>query len=184
MAAKRKKKTKRTLRPVALFLALALLLGGAILILHRRASSEYEPLIARYAAQYNVPEAFVLAVAETESHFRPDAVSSAGARGLMQITPQTFEWLQTKTGEQLPVEALEDPEVNVRYGTFFLSMLLERFGNTDTAAAAYNAGMNAVARWLENPEYSDDGVHLKQIPVDETRYYVVKINRALKKYGK
>ena len=186
MAASRKKRKKNHpgVRVFVLLLALILLLGGAILVLSKKNYGEYEPLIRNYAAQYGVPEAFVLAVAETESHFKADAVSRAGARGLMQITPETFEWLQTKTGEALPYDALFDPEVNIRYGTFFLSILLERFGDTETAAAAYNAGMNAVARWLENPEYSDDGIRLKVIPIDETRYYVVKIRKALNKYNK
>ncbi|MBQ6019978.1 MAG: lytic transglycosylase domain-containing protein [Clostridia bacterium] len=184
MAASRNKKKNGNRRAFALLLALILLLCGAILAVRMRSHSKYEPLIRQYARQYGVPEAFALAVAETESHFKADAVSRAGALGLMQITPETFEWLQTKTGESLPTDALFDPEVSVRYGVFFLSMLLERFGDTDTAAAAYNAGMNAVARWLENPEYSDDGVHLKNIPIDETRYYVVKIQKAFRKYNK
>ncbi len=182
MASSRKKRKKLDLRAPALLLALLLLLGGAALAVKMRSRTKYEPLLRRYAQQYGVPEAFALAVAETESHFKPDAVSRTGARGMMQITPETFEWLQMKTGEAMTDDALFDPEINVRYGVFFLSILLERFGDTDTAAAAYNAGMNAVARWLENPEYSDDGVHLKKIPIDETRYYVVKIRKALDRY--
>ena len=133
---------------------------------------------------YNVPPALIFSVINTESSFNKDAVSSAGARGLMQITPETFEWLQTKTGESLDNDKLFDPEVSIKYGTFFLSILLERFEVVDTAVAAYNAGMNAVSDWLKDPRYSDDGKNLKEIPYSETSYYVVKINRSLESYQK
>lgn len=145
-------------------------------------STEYETLVLRYAETYDVPPAVIFSVIQTESGFDKDAVSSAGAKGLMQITPETFDWLQTKTGESLPEDALFEPEVSIRYGTLFLSILFQRFEEPDTVFAAYNAGMNAVALWLENPEYSDDGKTLKDIPYEETSYYVVKINRSLKKY--
>lgn len=148
---------------------------------------EYEQAALGYAEQYRVPPALVLAVMQTESGFDKDAVSSADARGLMQITPETFEWLQSKTGETLGTDALFDPDTSIRYGTLFLSILCERFADTDTVAAAYNAGMNAVTRWLADPTYSDDGRTLKKIPYEETSYYVVKIDRALerleRKYG-
>lgn len=148
---------------------------------------EYEQAALGYAEQYRVPPALVLAVMQTESGFDKDAVSSADARGLMQITPETFEWLQSKTGETLGMDALFDPDTSIRYGTLFLSILRERFDDTDTVAAAYNAGMNAVTRWLADPTYSDDGRTLKKIPYEETSYYVVKIDRALerleRKYG-
>lgn len=147
-----------------------------------KAPVEYEENVLKYSAQYNVPPSLIFSVINTESGFDKDAVSSAGARGLMQITPETFEWLQTKTGETLTDDDLFNPDVSIKYGTLFLSILIQRFDNTDTVAAAYNAGMNAVAAWLENPEYSDDGITLKDIPYSETSYYVVKINRALAQY--
>lgn len=144
--------------------------------------TRYESIVLKYSAQYDVPAALVFSVIRTESDFDPEAVSSAGAMGLMQITPETFDWLQTKTGENLPEERLFDPEISIRYGTYFLSILLREFENIDTAAAAYNAGMNAVIKWLRDPAYSDDGKTLKEIPYKETAYYVVKVNRALKDY--
>lgn len=144
----------------------------------------YKDLANRYAREYQISPALVLAVMQTESDFDKNAISSADARGLMQITPETFEWLQTKTGEKLELDALFEPEVSVRYGTLFLSILSERFENLEAIVAAYNAGINAVTGWLADSRYSDDGKTLKAIPYEETEYYVVKIKRALEYYTK
>lgn len=143
---------------------------------------QYEEYVIKYSREYNVPPALIFSVINTESGFDKDAVSSAGAKGLMQITPETFQWLQTKTGETLAEDMLFNPDTSVKYGTFFLSILIQRFENIDTALAGYNAGMNAVSGWLDNPEYSDDGKSLKKIPYSETSYYVKKVNNSLKHY--
>lgn len=80
---------------------------------------KYENYIEKYSAQYDVPKTLLLAVIKTESSFDPKAESSAGALGLTQITPETFHWLQTKTGETLSDDALSDPETAIRYGALF-----------------------------------------------------------------
>ena len=85
---------------------------------------KYENYIEKYSAQYDVPKTLLLAVIKTESSFDPKAESSAGALGLTQITPETFHWLQTKTGETLSDDALSDPETAIRYGALFLALLL------------------------------------------------------------
>ena len=77
-----------------------------------------------------------------------------------------------------------DPETNVRYGTFYLSLLYKRYENWETALAAYNAGPGEVDSWLEDEKYSSDGVSLKNIPYKETRLYVKKIIKASEKYLK
>lgn len=145
---------------------------------------EYEKFVQKYAKEYRVDEALVFAVIKTESGFDPNAISSADARGLMQITPDTFEWLQTKTGEKHELQKLFDPETCIKYGAFFLGMLLEEFKNEDTALAAYNAGRTRVSTWLQDDALTDDGVTLKYIPYSETRYYVKKVNTALEWYRK
>lgn len=143
---------------------------------------EYDKIVKKYSKEYSVDEALVFAVIKTESGFNPEAVSSADARGLMQITPETFEWLQTKTGEKHETQELFDPETCIRYGVYFLNMLLYEFDNTETALAAYNAGINRVKAWLQDPELSDDGKTLKYIPFSETRYYVKKVVSAVELY--
>lgn len=141
---------------------------------------KYGDLVEKYATRYEVEPALVYAVIHTESGFDPNAVSVNDACGLMQMLPSTFEWMQWK----LPGERkygrtdLFDPEINIQYGTYFLSVLTARFGNIEAVAAAYHAGPNAVEKWLKNPEYSADGVHLDRIPYVDTAHYVKKIARS------
>ena len=79
---------------------------------------------------------------------------------------------------------LQDPEISIRYGTYYLQYLQQKFQNWNTTLAAYNGGEGNVAKWLENPEYSDGEGNLTYIPFDETRSYVKKVNRAMDTYEK
>lgn len=144
---------------------------------------KYSDTAQKYAEEYGVDKALVFAVIYTESHFDPEAVSQADARGLMQITPDTFAWLQTKTGEKLGEEELFDPETNIKYGCLFLSMLIDEFGDTKEAVAAYNAGRSRVNEWLSDPELSKDGKTLIKIPFSESAHYVSKVGRARNIYS-
>lgn len=141
----------------------------------------YAELIDEYSGEYGVPPEIICAVIETESSFRADAVSGAGAIGLMQITRETFWWLLTKAGEDMDVDRLYDPEINIRYGTYFLSLLYEEFGDWDTVCAAYNAGRSRVHGWLDDPDITKDG-KLVNIPITETAEYVVKVRKSAEKY--
>lgn len=98
----------------------------------------YEEYIEKYSEQYSVPKEIVCAVINTESSFDSSALSEAGAMGLMQITKETFWWLLSKNGEDISVDMLYDPETNIKYGTYFLSILYEEFGSWDTVYAAYH----------------------------------------------
>lgn len=147
---------------------------------------ECREIAEKYASEYNVPVYIILAVIEVESDFDPAATSSAGACGLMQMTPRTFAWLTSSEhlGENLTSLELFDPEVSIRYGTYYLKYLFTRFRNWDTALAAYNAGEGNVAEWLEDDEYSNGDGTLKYIPFKETRNYVKKVNKAIENYKK
>ena len=140
----------------------------------RRREAQYLDCARRNAAEFHVPFPLVLAVIRTESDFYPDAVSPVGAMGLMQLMPETFAFLrEEKLPADLPDSAVFDPEVNIRYGTFYLAYLHGRFGDWPTALAAYNAGEGRVTDWLEDPDLSENGV-LKSIPFEETEQYVEK----------
>lgn len=143
---------------------------------------KYEDLVVKYSAEYGIPENLLFAIIKTESGFDENARSGAGALGLTQITEDTFNWLQTKTGEKYEFEDLKKPEVSIKYGAFFISMLLKEFENTDTAIAAYHAGRGQVNAWLKNPEISSDGKTLDTIPIVATDHYVFKVNRAVNIY--
>ena len=137
---------------------------------------KYQAEVERAAEKYGVDKYLIYGVIKTESNFDPTAVSGAGAIGLMQLMPESFEWLQTYYVEDAykdyTVGDLVNAEINIDYGTHLLSLLLKRYNNVeDTAVAAYNAGPGNVDAWLEDKEYSDDGKTLKYAPVAETEEY-------------
>ena len=181
MKKKRRKKQQRK-KIIIITVSLCLTLLIAVYVFRAVFRTKYDDLIEKYAAEYEIEPAVLYGFIKTESNFNPYAVSSAGAKGLMQITPETFEWLQYKLGENLPESQLFEPETNIRYGAYLLSYLLDEFEFLDTAAAAYNAGISCVKSWLKNSAYSSDGKRLSYIPYGETRYYVTKIKAAIKSY--
>ena len=139
---------------------------------------EYKEQVESCSLKYNVEEALIYAVIKTESNFKPQAVSSAGAKGLMQITPETFKWLQKKRGVKgLEESDLFDPNVNIEYGVYFISLLIKIYDDEKVALSAYNAGMGNVDKWLSNSEYSQDAKTLTVIPYKETDNYVKKVLR-------
>ena len=143
----------------------------------------YAKMVSDTAQCYGVPPALVLAVIRTESDFQKDALSPVGAIGLMQLMPETFLFLtREKLDEDLSPDTAWDPEVNVRYGTYYLSYLLSRFPHLETALAAYNAGEGNVESWLRE-QNADDGI-LRQIPFAETKQYVAKTMKFYEHYQK
>jgi soluble lytic murein transglycosylase len=144
----------------------------------------YAETVKNYSTVYAVPEEIIYAVINTESSFKSDAVSNKGAVGLMQIMPETFDWLCSKNSEEnAEKELLYNPEVNIKYGTYFLSLLYSEYGVWETVYAAYNAGMNTVNKWLSDPKYNDNG-KLVNIPYPETAKYVEKVSKNAAIYKK
>ncbi|MBR5527759.1 MAG: lytic transglycosylase domain-containing protein [Clostridia bacterium] len=142
---------------------------------------KYSAEVEKYSEFYGVPQPIIYAVIKTESSFVPDAVSHRGAIGLMQITPDTFSWLCSKTGGDDNSLLLYDPDTNIRYGTYFLSLLHNEYQSWDTVFAAYNAGRRKVNEWLSTNEHNNNG-RLKNIPYKETREYVVKVSERASLY--
>ncbi len=134
----------------------------------------YSDLIVEYAAKNDLDPCLVMAVIKAESNFVPEA-HSGFAGGLMQLTEETAEWTANDMGLIEDYDYM-DPETNIKLGCHYLKHLIDIYGNTDTALAAYNGGMGNVASWLEDSDCSDDGVTLKYIPFAETRHYVDKVN--------
>lgn len=134
---------------------------------------EYQQYVHQAAKKYNVEEALVYAVIKSESNFTVRAESRAGAKGLMQLMPDTFTWLQRYTDDEYMDETyLADPKINIDYGTHLLSILLNKYNCDEVAISAYNAGMGTVDRWLLDQDCSYDGKTLSYIPYPETRFYV------------
>ena len=102
----------------------------------------------------------------------------------MQMMPSTFTWLSSSEhlNENLSYAELYDPETSIRYGTYYLRYLFEKFKNWDNVFAAYNGGEGNVAKWLEDPTYADGRGGLRTIPFKETRNYVKRVNSAIDHY--
>ena len=143
-----KRKAKKTII-VALLL---LVLGAAFcfsnfLYVHYRYPLKYRDLIEKNAADFGLEPSLVASVIFEESRFKADAKSGAGAQGLMQIMPDTASFIAKNLGESLP-QNITEPEVNIRYGSWYLKYLLGKSGNDEKAAlASYNAGPGNVASW-------------------------------------
>ena len=131
----------------------------------------HDDIIRQQAKEKGVPADLIAAVIYAESRFS-DQTSEAGARGLMQITPDTANLIERLSGgETFVLDDLADPDINIRYGTFLLRYLLNRYGGNEVAAlAAYNAGMGHADRW------GGAGLlDIDDIGFEETRAYVEEV---------
>ncbi len=168
-----------------LFVCSVLLAIGYFIIMPKVVPLAYEEEVERYAAEYEVPPSLVYAVIFCESRYSPQAVSGAGAKGLMQIQDDTAYWV----AEQIPEMDAEQMDIyhvqtNIQIGCYYLGWLLEKFqGVVPTSLAGYNAGHNAVAKWLKDEEKSKDGLTLDEIPYAETENYVKKVMFMQKVYA-
>jgi peptidoglycan lytic transglycosylase len=135
----------------------------------------YTSIVNGHAAHYHLDPALLAAVIEAESKFDASAHSGAGAVGLMQLTPGTAKGIALYTGgHNFHLSDLTNPEINVRYGAWYLRHLLDHYGgNERLALAAYNAGVENVDSWRK--------AHLG-IQFQETRDYVEKVERLKKIY--
>ncbi len=127
----------------------------------------HEDIIRQQAKQKQIPPDLIAGVIYAESRFR-DQESHAGARGLMQVTPQTAELIEDLSGgSTFEADDLSDPDINIRYGSFYLRYLLDKFdGNLIAALAAYNAGETNVGAW-GGADLRDEDIRFQ-----ETRDYV------------
>jgi soluble lytic murein transglycosylase len=127
----------------------------------------YEQIVRGHARNYDLDAALLAAVIYQESKFKADAHSKSGAIGLMQLLPGTAEGIALHTGgSAFRLEDLYNPEINIRYGAWYLHHLMQKYGDEQTALAAYNAGQENVDRWRRDGE----GI---QFP--ETRAYVKRV---------
>ena len=142
---------------------------------------EYQDVIRTQAADKHLDPALVAAVIYAETKFDPRP-SSAGAEGLMQILPQTAEFLAHRSGATtFTVSDLGTPAVNIAYGSYYLRYLLDEYGqNKILALAAYNAGEANVNRWVARAD--DRRLAISDIPFAETRDYVTRVLQAQRDY--
>ena len=189
--APRKSRPARRLAPALAALVVLLLAVGILVTTFGRTQIEemeyprrYEEYVTYYADKYELDPLVLYAFIRTESNFNPEAESSAGARGLMQITEVTFDWIKSKIAptEALTFDDLYDPETNIRFGSYFVAYCLLKFEDLSTAAAAYHNGVTAVSELLKDSEYSSDGKTLDEFPYPQMRQYVHKITTSYERY--
>jgi soluble lytic murein transglycosylase len=133
----------------------------------------HDDIIRQQARDKDLDPALIAAVIYEESRFR-DQTSHAGARGLMQITPQTADAIAKHSGGvRFKQEDLADPQINISYGAYYLRLLIDHYGGNETLAiAAYNAGSGNVDRWVVDAGGADHFDRAEHIPFPETRAYV------------
>ena len=151
----------------------------------RNYPTAYTEWIAQYAGEYSLDPYLVQSIMRCESSNDPAAVSDAGAIGLMQIMPDTGEWVAHKLDldDTYTVDQLYDPETSIRFGCWYLHFLQGRFdGDVMEMVAAYNAGHGSVEDWLADPRFSQDGITLASIPFEQTARYYEKVMTAYEKY--
>lgn len=177
---------KRVLKKIITAVVIVLIVSAALKnpVLRLIYPDKYRDEVIAAADEYGIDPAMLFAVIKTESGFDPDAVSYLGARGLTQITEETFDWLLTKTGEGYTFDDLFDSSVSIKYGALFLGMLTEEFKTDREVLSAYHAGRGSVNSWLKNSEYSSDGKTLDSIPIRDTGHYVYKVAKAKAMYDK
>ena len=157
---------------------------GYLVVLPRVLPLRYQSFVEKYAGAFGLEKSLVNGVIFSESHFETDVVSTAGAIGLMQVTEETGWWAAEQMGLHPDTIDLTDPETNISIGCWYLNWLLGNFdGMEETALAGYNAGHGNVKKWLADETMSKDGITLDEIPYEETKSYVKKVQLAKLAYS-
>jgi soluble lytic murein transglycosylase len=143
----------------------------------------HDDVIRQQASDKGVDAALIAAVIYEESRFR-DQTSHAGARGLMQITPETADFIARRSGGfRFEQSDLATPQINIAYGAWYLRYLIDHYGGNETlAVAAYNAGQTNVDRWVERAGGSEVFDSARHIPFPETRAYVKNVEERREDY--
>lgn len=154
---------------------------------------KYEEYIRASSEEHQVNPFLLAAIVRVESNYKPDKVSKKGAVGLMQLMPDTANWIAGHAGIEGPLEdKLTDPEINIHMGAYYVRQLIDQFASSarlegtgsDYAivAAAYNAGPGAVNRWLDSGQWDGTYEQSTMIPYGETRHFVERIVYYYNKY--
>lgn len=146
-----------------------------------RSFYRYSGQIKQYAERNNLDPAFVAALMQAESGFDKNAISDKGASGLMQLMPETAEYIAGRIGYDKKIN-LRSAECNICLGTAYLAYLYDKFDNETVVLCAYNAGEGRVVGWLKDSACSIDGINLLYIPFSETRKYVERVRKYKLKY--
>jgi soluble lytic murein transglycosylase len=179
-----KKKTKKKMIFLLLLVLVGVLLWSSDLLEQWLYPIQYHQEIKKSAMNHDLNPLLVAAIIRAESNYKPHLVSKKGAVGLMQLMPDTAEWAAGRMGIDPPVLAqLHEPQLNIEIGCWYLQSLYDQFdGNEVVMIAAYNAGPTNVRRWLDEGIWDGSLDTTNKIPFGETRHYIKRVQRYLKKY--
>ncbi len=160
--------------------------GGYDTFIRSTFTLEHYDTVMKACDDFDIQPSLVYGIMRTESGFDERAHSVADARGLMQVTQTGLEWAQIRSDEfdDVTVNDLYKPEINIRCGVYLLSLLFEQFDSEQAVIAAYNAGIGNVEDWLEDTAYSYDGITLHTVPYEETRNYIKRVTSSKGIYQK
>jgi soluble lytic murein transglycosylase len=170
---------KRTPNNYPVLLWIAILLFLAVVLTFPKWITIFYPLphsdiVIANAAEYEVDPYLVFAIIRAESKYETGAESVRGAKGLMQIMPETASWIAAQMDvKDFKVDDLHDPATNIRFGCWYLHSLLKEYhNNIPFTIAAYNAGQGEVQQWIAAGLWDGNPQNLEGIPFPETRQYV------------
>lgn len=189
-ATARRRSVRRRRAAIVLVAIASAVLGAFALAPHLQQAAQeialplrHEDVIRQQAQDKGLPADLIAAVIYAESRFR-DQTSPAGAKGLMQITPDTAQFIAEKSGgTAFELRDLATPQINIAYGSWYLRYLLDRYGDNELLAlAAYNGGEGNVDRWLGEHGEAGRVFRAETIPFPETRHYVQKVEEMRGEY--
>ena len=131
---------------------------------------KYKNHVVAFSEEYGLDKALVYAIIKVESDFNKTAISKSGALGLMQILPNTAKWIAKELNQEYNNEIMFEPEINIKFGCFYLRYLFDKFDDIDKVICAYNAGEGKVFDWIENGELVRD-----KIDYNETKNYLSRV---------
>lgn len=144
---------------------------------------EYEEYVSKYSEHYYIDENFIYAIIKTESNFDEKAESEVGARGLMQIMEDAYDWAYMKIDDDgISYDQMFKAEYNIEYGCFMLGYYYNKYGSFELSAAAYHSGMGQVDNWISDGTIDIDNFDVEDIPTSKTRHYVKKVMKAYDAY--
>jgi len=153
-------------------------------LLQRLYPLDYSDIISEQARLYKIDPLLIAAIISVESRWVTTAVSSKGAAGLMQLMPDTAVWIAAQTRTDFTEDDIFIPEINIRFGCWYLNYLQEQFSSLTAALAAYNGGQGNVRQWLAENIWDGSYENFSDIPFWETRGYIKKITYTWNIYQK
>ena len=185
----RKRARKKAVRRIKLISLLIIFLLGIFLLTQAPLAQKlyypypYRPIIEKYSTMYGVDPLLVISVIRAESKFLPTSESHKGAQGLMQLMPETAQWIAESIGDKdFKQSDLAEPAKNIQYGVWYIANLQKEFDDMTLVLAAYNGGRGHVKKWIQTEQLNLADLRAEDIPFKETREYVDRVKGYYSKY--